>query len=181
MNQSNNTKKLKRLDTDILHIHPIKKFPPSFFNIPPDSKLKTTNSFYAGIYAYSIEDSIDNPEDIITELVSNKFEIPFYNLPDFIAVHGKFFISKSQLWENDIKKGWRYTNFPKEANGFSWLDTKELTSGFFYFDLITQFANMDLSAAYQMDILPRVTEKLIADLKNNGKLFQGLDYKRPKK
>ncbi len=178
--QINNTKLLKRDPTNLLHIHPVKTFPSRFFGVPPEMELKTTNKFYSGIYAYSIEESYKDPETIMSDLVGNKFGIPFENLPDFIAVHGHFFIRKSIHMENKDKSGWGFSYFPYECNGYSWLETKDLTSGFFYFDLITQFANMDISAAYQLHILTKITEKLIGDMKNNGRLFQGKDYLKPK-
>lgn len=178
--QIEKTKGLSRTETNILHIHPIKNFPPKFFNIPANIELKTTNSFYSGIYAYSIDEEL-NANDIINNLISNEYNIPFESLPDYIAVHGKFFIRKCKLWENDAKIGWRYTFFPKDTNGYALIETTDLTSGFFYFDLLTQFANMDISAQYQMSMLPAVTKKLISKLPNKGYLFNGKDYVRPTK
>ncbi|HGY9571584.1 TPA: DUF6602 domain-containing protein [Vibrio harveyi] len=174
--QIGNTRSLKREPTDILHIHPVKNFPKSFFGLADDKELKVTNKFYTGIYAYLADEEYTEPQTVVDLLVNGHFGLDFDDLPEYIAVHGRYFIKKVALKEVEAKKSWNYTAFPLETNGYAWLKTAELTSGFFYFDLITQFANMDLSSQYQMTLLNQMTTKLSSELENSASLSNGKEY-----
>jgi hypothetical protein len=175
-----NTRKLKRDETDILHIHPMKKFPKKFYGLSDETYYKVTNKFYAGIYAYLSDEEMSNPQVIVDSLIDGSFGFTFDDLPEYIAVHGRYFIKKVSLKDIEGKTSWNYTSFPLETNGYAWIGTKELTSGFFYFDLITQFANMDLSSQYQLTLLTKVTDKLQHTLANNASLFHDKEYLKPK-
>jgi hypothetical protein len=47
-----------------------------------------------------------------------------------------------------------------EANGYGAIQSGTNTAGIFYADLITQFANTNLSARYQMNLVQKILREL---------------------
>lgn len=175
--QLNVTKKLKREPTTVLSIHPHKTFSPKHFGLREDQPFEATNNLYTGIYFYSIKDAEKDdftPQKLISLLTNKSLADNVDDLPDFIAVHGQYFIKKIECLTGSKGTGWTFNSDLKKLNGFTYLETSDLTSGMLYFDLLTQFANMDVSAAYQISVNEQVMNKLKGEMKNSASLFQGM-------
>ncbi len=151
--QIEKTKNLKRDPVDLLQVNPLLHFSKKQLNIPEEYKLPICNYYYSGIYAYSLN-GFDDGNTIIDYILS--LGIHPKNLPDFIAVHGRFFIKRVKNSENEVE----ITPFADQTNAYGVIESGVNTSGIFYSDLITQFANTKLSASYQMDLVQNIIREL---------------------
>jgi hypothetical protein len=130
------------------------------------SSLKTAN-FYSGIYAYSSAHTTG------LEIIDKLFEVAaaegilYEDLPDFVSVHGKFYVCKSEkniLPDDSIRD--RLTNLPQQENSFTWLDCKEKTAGIFYFRMLERFNNTFLHLnSVNHSISKKVNDFALCDVK----------------
>lgn len=142
------TRKLSRQKTDLLQFTPYLRIPERMLNVAPDATFhETCNSFYSGIYAYMPGDYSD-PNDLYKKLEELSKIYGTSNLPDFIAVHGRYYIRRARFKEN---REVDLTSFLEQTNCYITISSAELTAGVFYWDLISQFANTLLSARGNAD------------------------------
>jgi hypothetical protein len=137
------TRKLTRTKTDLLQFTPYLRMPEKLLNFAPGATFnEICNTLYSGIYAYLPGDYAD-PNALYKKLEALSAQYGVANLPDFIAVHSHYYIRRAT-----IKKDGKISIEPfiEQANCFITTDSKSLTAGVFYWDLISQFANTLLSA-----------------------------------
>jgi hypothetical protein len=151
--QISKSKQLQRAKTTLLQVNPLLEIPLKFLNIEPNSAglKKICNYYYFGIYAYSTT-IYDDPNVILDELIKYKKDYSFDLMPDFIAIHGKYYVRKMLNTEKDISA----TPFINETNSYGIIKSNENTSGIFFTDLITQISNTKLSAFYLMNYAPNI-------------------------
>lgn len=139
------TRKLKRAPTNLLQVTPYIRIPESMLNTAPQATFhEVCNSLYIGIYAFLPGDYV-NPSDVydkLKELASSG--LGQENMPDFIAVHGRYYIRKAI--RNKETERININPFLEQANTYITIDSHKFTSGVFYTDLTYQFANTHLSA-----------------------------------
>ena len=139
-----NTRKLKRAPTNLLQVTPYIRIPETMLHTAPGATFhEVCNSLYIGIYAFLPGDYV-NPDDVHAKLKEMASGLGQENMPDFIAVHGHYYIRKAirnkETGRIDINP------FLEQANTYITMDSHKLTSGVFYTDLMYQFANTHLSA-----------------------------------
>lgn len=149
LDQIAKTKSLRRITSSPGNVSPLLDIGSA---LTKDVSIIETNHLVSGIYAYAIED-IGSATDVIATLKARDFE----TLPDFIAVHGHYFVLKTQCYQTPQKiDAHRITNMAQQLNGFSWIDSKEETSAVFYAYLLNRLNNMYLSASEYMGALSNV-------------------------
>ena len=138
------TKKLNRNTTSPLNVNPLLDLTPVVDNKDKKFQQIQCNIFNAGIYAYSEQD-FPNSSDIIDKL--QQFD-DFSTLPDFIAVHGKYYITKVQNYSapNKTNNEFRFTHLPQQFNGYGAIESGKLTSAVFAIRLLNQLNNTSLNA-----------------------------------
>ncbi|GAB3108855.1 hypothetical protein G8770_23430 [Aestuariicella hydrocarbonica] len=139
-----NTRKLRREPTNLLQVSPYIRIPEKVLHVSPDATFhEVCNSLYIGIYAFLPGDYSD-PNDIYNKIEEMADNLGQENMPDFIAVHGHYYIRKAI---RDKASGKLTINpFMEQANTYITVDCHKLTAGVFYTDLIYQFSNTNLSA-----------------------------------
>lgn len=138
------TRKLTREKTNLLQVSPYIGIPRKFLNIAPEVHFdEVCNSLYIGIYAFLPGDFSD-PEKLSCKLQELSKIHGIKNLPDFIAVHGHYYIRRAILNKDTQKIS--INPFLEQANCYITINSKHLTAGVFYTDLLSQFANTILSA-----------------------------------
>lgn len=150
--QIKKTKSLNRNDVDLLQVNPLFHISKKKLNIREDVELPICNYYYSGIYAYTSEGFADGGS-IIKFILSLGVKPTL--LPDFIAIHGNFFIKKMRCEENV-----EITPFLNKTNAYGVVESGIATAGIFYSDLITQFSNTKLAAFYQMNLVQNIMREL---------------------
>lgn len=161
--QIKRTKLLERDDVSLTQINPFLKIPNRMLNIKEGTDMQKCNFFYSGIYAYASE-NFESGNDIINHIYS--LGIKTEHLPDYIVVHGKYFIKKVKEESNSIS----ITPFINQTNGYGIIESGLNSSGIFYTDLITQFSNTFLEGHYQQNLVQNVIRELKLN-KISGKRF----------
>jgi len=161
--QIKQTKQLERNEVNITQINPFFHIPKRMLNIREETPMQKCNFFYSGIYTYT-SINFKNGKEIIDFIYSLGISSEY--LPDYIAVHGEYFIKKV----NDNKSGVNITPFVDKTNGYGIIKSGINTSGLFYTDLITQFSNTMLEGHYQQNLVQNVIRELKLD-KISGKEF----------
>lgn len=138
------TRKLTREKTNLLQVSPYMRIPEKMLNIDPRATFQEIcNSLYIGIYAF-LSDDYSDPEKLYCELEDLAKIHGIMSLPDFIAVHGRYYIRRATF--NPITQDISINPFLEQANCYITINSEQLTAGVFYFDLLSQFANTILSA-----------------------------------
>jgi hypothetical protein len=139
-----NTRKLKRSSTNLLQVTPYIRIPEKMLHTAPGTTFhEICNSLYIGIYAFLPGDYVE-PNDLYAKVAELASNLGQENMPDFIAVHGHYYIRKvirdKETGKIDINP------FIEQTNTYITIESHKLTAGVFYTDLIYQFANTNLSA-----------------------------------
>jgi hypothetical protein len=138
------TKKLTRQKTSLLQVSPYLALPEQMLNVAAGAEFhEACNSLYAGIYAFMPGDYKDS-ELLYGTLEQYAKEHGVLNLPDFIAVHGRYYIRRATVEKSSGRI--EVHPFLERANCYVTVESKHLTAGVFYADVLAQFANMLLSA-----------------------------------
>lgn len=142
VNQIAITRKLKREKTGLLQITPYTRIPEKMLNIAPGAVFnEICNSLYIGIYAF-LPGSYSDKAKLLKKIEELIAERGHENLPDFIAIHGHFYLRRAIVDGGSIN----IKPFIEQTDCYIAIDSGQLTSGVFYSDLIYQFANTHLSA-----------------------------------
>ena len=173
LSQIETTKRLQRTKAHPTNITPMLDYTSM---IPASSKFREihANYFYTGIYAYNEED-LSDPRLIFDHL--NKKQ-NFDLLPDFIAVHGKYYITKVQNYTDPkCPNCARLTHLPQQYNGFGFIESSEKTSTVFYTRLLNQLNNTFLNSKDFTDSLEKVSKShsLVQPYLFHGKRSQKYD------
>lgn len=138
------TRKLTREKTNLLQISPYIQIPEKMLNVAPGATFQEVcNSLYIGIYAFLPGDYSD-PEILYRKLEELSKLHGIMSLPDFIAVHGHYYIRRASF--NLSTQEISICPFLEQANCYITINSEQLTAGVFYSDLLSQFANTILSA-----------------------------------
>lgn len=137
------TRKLNRARTDLLQFTPYLRMPEKLLNLAQGAAFnESCNSLYSGVYAY-LPGDYEDPNVLYKKLETLSSQYGVVDLPDFIAVHGRYYVRRATLGKDGKIS---IEPFLEKANCFITTDSKLLTAGVFYWDLISQFANTLLSA-----------------------------------
>jgi hypothetical protein len=127
-----------------------------------------TNHLHCGIYAYT-ESGLEDPRAVI-DFLNTQGSIDV--VPDFVAVHGKYFVTKVQAYSTPTASGrFRLTHLPQQFNTFAALNTGATTSATFYSRLLNQLNNTFLSASDYKEALSAASEYPL----NHCSIFTGMD------
>jgi len=138
------TKQLKRSETSLLQVSPYIRIPEKMLRIAEGAQFnEICNSLYTGLYAF-LPGDYEDPNVLYQALEQISKEVGERNLPDFFAVHGRYYVRRAI---HDDKTGkLSISSFLEQANSFITIESSALTAGVFYTDLMFQFSNMNLSA-----------------------------------
>jgi hypothetical protein len=164
------TKRLRRRPTSPGNVHPLLDLTT---RLGGDLQQIHTNAFFAGIYAYS-ENGLDSHKRIFEALNG---DVEFELLPDFIAVHGRYYVTKVQNCSApDVGEDYyRFTHLPQQFNGFGCIRSGQKTSAVFAIRLLNQINNIFLNA-YDHNM---AVEAVAADFPiDGGYLFPGRSTQR---
>lgn len=144
MRQISITRKLKRQPTGLLQVSPYVNIPQAMLTVAPGATFhEVCNSLYVGIYAF-LPGDFSEPKALLTALENLAKTHAIRDLPDFVAIHGRYYIRRATL-DKETRKTVVHP-FLEQANCYVAIDCGELTAGVFYADLLAQFANTNLSA-----------------------------------
>lgn len=171
--QSASVKDLYREPTHIYRFFPYADFKPIYAHLIEllADHERYCNYLYSGVYGFQIDSSSDlhDPRAFLNAVTSIADVVGYQRMPDFIAVHGRWFVRKVE-WSKTSDDGTtcNLTRFLTSTNGFALLETEEMTAGIVYLDLVNQFANTLLSMSYQSRVLDQVLRQI-----GNGDHIQG--------
>ncbi|MCI1265110.1 MAG: hypothetical protein LKG19_00965 [Saprospiraceae bacterium] len=136
--QIKKTQRLRRSNSSPAQITPLLDFNTA---LTTDLSSIWSNCLVTGIYAYTSDLNERQIIDILKEVGGYKL------LPDLIAIHGKFYLTKTQNYESpSIKNSFRTSHLPQQFNSFSVIKSESNTAGVFYTRLLNQLNNIFLSS-----------------------------------
>lgn len=154
---------LKRNTSSPARLHPLLDIGTM---LTKDCSSIETNHIITGIYGYNQKD-ISSYIDIIAILK----KYPYDTLPDFIAIHGNYFIVKVQNFEApNITDGFRISQLPQQYNSYAVIDSEKMTSSIFYSYMIDRLNNTFLNASDYMHTMNQIVKENIL---KDGILFPG--------
>ncbi len=101
---------------------------------------------------------MSSADDVIDRLTQPGTD--FDALPDFIAVHGKYFVCKAQNCsaEDVGDDHFRLTHLPQQFNSFVAIDSAESTSAVFAVRLLNQLHNTMLNGSQFRDTIGTIAD-----------------------